>query len=755
MRRSGTCINHPGFALVLSIAAAYLLAACTSESEQKMTPVKVEIVAKDGGFELLRAGKPFVINGAGMAVDDLANFAARGGNSIRNWSTDADYQDTMALLDAAHEHGVTVSLCLSFQAERHGFDYDDAEAVAAQLRWMRAEVEKYRNHPALLTWIIGNELNHSFSNPAVYDAVNSAAKIIKEIDPNHPTTTTLAEPDAELLALVMERAPALDFLSIQVYGALFGLPELLRNIGFEQPFMVTEWGTVGYWEMQQTSWGIPHETTSSEKAGLISRGYHEVLSTFDRQLLGSYVFLWGQKQERTPTWFGLFTEAGEATEAVDVMQHAWTGAWPDNRAPQVSAIRLHDKNYDEDVVLAVGQTATASIEVSDPDGDALRYHWELKPESDATQAGGDRELPLANITSAIDAPNQVQIKVTVDEPGQYRLFAYAYDDHGNAAHANIPFLVESVDRQSQSALINGETMAVAYSGYREGQHPDRGDGAVNPDDDQVLEDLAILLAHDFSLIRLYDSGENSETTLKLIREHELPIKVLLGAWLKAEISNHEGCAWLEEPIPDAELLANRLGNADELRRVIRLASEYDDVVVAVNVGNEALVDWNDHMVSVESMLAYIRKVRSAIDQPVTTADNYEWWAADGARLAAEVDFLGVHTYPVWEDKSIDEAMAYTLENIAAVRAAIPDKPIAILEAGWATTSTEFGERANETDQDRYLRDMTAWAEASNTTVFFFEAFDEPWKGDQLDPLGAEKHWGLFFVDRTPKQAMQR
>ena len=115
----------------------------------------------------------------------------------------------------------------------------------------------------------------------------------------------------------------------------------------------------------------------------------------------------------------------------------------------------------------------------------------------------------------------------------------------------------------------------------------------------------------------------------------------------------------------------------------------------------------------------------------------------------------MHTYPVWENKAIDEALDYTIDNIRRVRSALPDKPIAILEAGWATSATEFGERANEADQATYFEQMSAWAKETNTTVFFFEAFDEPWKGDEYNPLGAEKHWGLFFVDRTPKQVMER
>ena len=309
-------------------------------------------------------------------------------------------------------------------------------------------------------------------------------------------------------------------------------------------------------------------------------------------------------------------------------------------------------------------------------------------------------------------------------------------------------------QQTPEDLMSGQVMAIAYSGYREGQHPDRGQGAIEPSDEQILEDLEILVDHGFRLIRMYDVGNKTQRTLALIREHDLPMKMLLGVWLRAEISNHEGCPWLDEPIPEEELAANALANAQEVELGIRLAREYEDIVVAVNVGNEALVDWNDHMVPLENVIEYVRQVKAAISQPVTVADNYEWWAEEGAPLAAEVDFLGIHTYPAWEEKTIDEALPYTIENLERVRAALPDKPIAILEAGWATTASEFGDRANEPSQARYYHEIREWAERANITVFFFEAFDEPWKGDPKDPLGAEKHWGVFFVDRTPKQVMQ-
>jgi exo-beta-1,3-glucanase (GH17 family) len=296
-------------------------------------------------------------------------------------------------------------------------------------------------------------------------------------------------------------------------------------------------------------------------------------------------------------------------------------------------------------------------------------------------------------------------------------------------------------------------MAVSYSGFRAGQHPDRGEGAINPGEDEVLEDLEILVRHGFRLLRMYDSRSNTRITLELIRKHHLPLKLVLGIWLDAEFSNHEGCPWLHEPIPDEQLAANVRGNADEIARGIGLATEFAGIVVAVSVGNEALVEWTDHLVPLEKVIADVREVRAAVSQPVTVADSHPWWQQHGTALAAEVDFAGVHTYPAYEGKTIDEALPYMAAGIERVRAQFPGKPIVVMEAGWPSVASEFSDQASETNQARHYRELRQWATTTNTTVFIFEAFDEPWKGNPHDPRSAEKHWGLFNVDRTPKQAM--
>ena len=309
-------------------------------------------------------------------------------------------------------------------------------------------------------------------------------------------------------------------------------------------------------------------------------------------------------------------------------------------------------------------------------------------------------------------------------------------------------------QQSVDARIDGEIYGICYSGFRKGQHPDRGDGAKNPSEEEIYEDLQILLNDTpFRMLRLYDSRENSAAVLKLIEEHDLPFTVMLGAWLSAEINNPD-IPWKPEPFTDEELAENKRSNATEVGNAIRLANQYPEIVTSVAVGNEALVVWNDHMVPIESVIQYVHTVKAAIDQPVTVADNYDWWATAGEELASHLDFVSVHIYPVWENRDIDEGLSYSIENMQRVRNALPDANLVITEAGWATTAWEFEDRASQAKQTQYFTELYEWATEMNITTFFFEAFDESWKGDPNSPWGAEKHWGIYFEDRSPKEVIE-
>ena len=432
-------IPKPAVLALLALCAAAAMAGATDAAAEGAGPVRVEVSGSNGNYQLLRDGKPYLVKGAGAIIANYAELARRGGNSVRTWNIDM----AQARLDQALEAGVTVSLCLPVVAPRYGFDYTDETFLVAQRERVWAAVERYRNHPALLTWILGNELNFDYSDPVLWDEINNLSRIVHHLDPNHPTTTAITGLEEDVIEAVLQRAPDLDFLSFQVYGGLALLPEYAQGILADTPFMITEWGPLGHWEVGATDWGAPIEQTSSQKARHYLDQYRKLIAPHLGNGLGSYAFLWGQKQERTPTWYSMFTYSGESTQTMDALQTAWTGAGPDNQAPRVKSLRLHGKNAWQNVTLQAGESYVARLSANDPDGDELSYHWVLRAESQATAAGGDFEEAIEEIDGYIENPTLRHIVLRApDAPGAYRLFAEAYDGKGHAGYANLPFLVK-------------------------------------------------------------------------------------------------------------------------------------------------------------------------------------------------------------------------------------------------------------------------------------------------------------------------
>ncbi len=426
--------------LLLTLNAGGAFASVPAVAGDGAVPVRV---ARDGTkFVLLRDGQPYAVKGAGIEFGSVGELAARGGNSFRTWRTENGVKSGREVLDEAARLGLTVAMCIEIGRERLKFDYDDKKAVARQLEFARREVLKYKDHPALLAWIIGNEPNLRFKNPKVFDAINDISKMIHQVDPNHPTSTALAGFDAKLARLIEQRAPDLDFISIHMYGDIVNLPRYLAEANLRKPYMVTEWGATGHWEVRKTIWGAPIEHTSSEKAAHYRKAWETVIAVGDERKIGNYVFLWGQKQERTPTWYGMFLADGAATEAVDFMQYAWTGTWPANRAPHVASIRLDSKQGTDNVVLVPGQKVAASVVATDPEQGVLRYSWTVVREIKVKQTGGDDEPMPRTVRVIMEAGDGANPNfIAPGQRGAYRLFVYVHDGSGSAGHANIPFYV--------------------------------------------------------------------------------------------------------------------------------------------------------------------------------------------------------------------------------------------------------------------------------------------------------------------------
>ncbi len=444
-------------ALLVVIAPAISGFACRqgdTQAPKSDAPVNVEIRQVDGAYRLYRGGEPYYIKGAGLerqppGAGSIALLAEHGANSLRTWRTDEAGTTGQDILDEAHAHGLTVTMGLEIARERPGqgvgyfdFDYDDSVAVAEQLERVKGEIQKYKDHPAMLIWGIGNELNLGATNPKVWNAVNQISEYIHEVDSNHLTTTMLAGISAELVAQIRERAPDLDLLSIQMYGDLPNLQTRINDAGWDGPYMVTEWGATGHWEVATTSWDAPIENNSSVKADYYLERYNLAIASDTIRCVGSYVFLWGQKQERTPTWYGIFLDSGEETEVVDVMHYIWNDTWPDNRSPRLESALLDGKTAYESVELKPGGSYPATVSVSDPDGDPLTFEWEVMPESTDLGHGGDQESVPPSLTGLVEPADAADVTVTApEEPGAYRLFVYVYDGQHHAAHANIPFIV--------------------------------------------------------------------------------------------------------------------------------------------------------------------------------------------------------------------------------------------------------------------------------------------------------------------------
>lgn len=400
--------------------------------------VKVEITTNERGhYTLKRGGLNYYIKGAGGSTE-LDRLVAIGGNSFRTWSTD----NAREVLDAAHERGLTVMMGLWVQHERHGFDYDDSAKVAAQLEGFRKVVLELKDHPALLLWGVGNEVDLFYTNTKVWYAVNDIAKMIHELDPNHPTCTVTAGLDAEEVRLIKERAPHIDIYGINTYGDIGQVPANIRKFGWSGPYIISEWGPNGHWEVQKTKWGSPVEQTGSEKANSYEQRYTQYISAHADQCLGSYVFLWGQKQETTSTWYGLFSEKGESSEAIDRLQRLWTGTEPANRCPALDSLTLGGLQKGANITFKAGEKIDARAFARDADGDELRYVWWVVPESTDIKAGGDAESKPQPVNGAVVRRKENVATVRVPSVvGAYRLFAFVYDGQGHYNYGNIPFFV--------------------------------------------------------------------------------------------------------------------------------------------------------------------------------------------------------------------------------------------------------------------------------------------------------------------------
>lgn len=448
--------------LVVALCGLLMFQPWKSRPGKNIRPT-VMIKAENGGFQLYRNGQPYYINGA--AVIDLSllhKVKASGGNSIRLYNTDS----AKAILDSAHKLGLTVTLGLRLKQARMEMDYSDKEAVARQFEEVKKEVLRYKDHPALLMWAVGNETTlfipprytNFFALRRVFKEVDAIAAMIHELDPNHPTTTVLANISEPLIRISSMTCKNIDLLSFNIFAPLGQYMDKVKGGGWKGPYLVTEFGAKGYWSTTKTDWYSHVEQTSYEKSLYLQTQY-EAIKAHKAKCLGSYVFIWGVKQEYTPTWFSLFSPwpASAETELSDVCQGQWTGKPTSLEAPSIYYVTIEDKVDRENIYLTPAQTVHAVFHTVAQLNEPLRVSWEVQNETGeylSTSYKTQWQQVLADSTFQLSALEVAAGKAdkeggkayafefkAPDKEGPYRLYLYVENEHKKVSTANACFFV--------------------------------------------------------------------------------------------------------------------------------------------------------------------------------------------------------------------------------------------------------------------------------------------------------------------------
>jgi len=427
----------------------------TFSSSIQTGPISVALEKTNGQWQILRNGKQLFINGA-AANNFYGKVSDFKGNAIRTYSVTSN---TKGILDSALNNNLVVCQGLWIQQAAYSFDYNDSSQVISQRKSILDQVKLYKDHPALLMWSIGNEAESKLSQTSseyieLWKEIGQIAKMIKQIDPNHLISTTLASSLVAHVTNLQNYAPDIDILCVNsYYPQVEGIVTNLQTAGWEKPFLISEFGPRGTWNMnpeptRQLPWGSPValvEETSTEKAAIYKKIVSEsVLAKKADGCLGSFAFLWGyQTHGEVLNWYGLFHKNGYSYGAVDELQNLWSGTYPANRAPVITSrqtdVLMNGKNAEAAIQVIAGSDNTATVIATDPDGDSLRYEWYIFKEGTADTDGS---MPPCIQGLWLDNTKKDLTFKAPTSQGGYRLYIFVYDDvNKKVASGVIPFYV--------------------------------------------------------------------------------------------------------------------------------------------------------------------------------------------------------------------------------------------------------------------------------------------------------------------------
>ena len=402
------------------------------------------------GYELIRNGKPFYIRGAGGS-SNFGELAELGGNTLR-------FYDTIQIkkkLDEAHKNNLAVIIDIPIPQYHKKYDYySDKQKNDVLKENVRSLVSGLKDHPALLMWNLGNELYYPFvllKKNNFIRTFNELVDVIKTEDPNHPVSTAVAGVGRFSSVSIYLNSPNLDLLAYNIFGDTPSLFSKLKQISYicgKKPYYISEFGADGPWESRMTSWLSPIEDSSTKKTEQIKERYLFIERNKSAECLGTLLFYWGNKHERTYTWFSLFME-DKKHESLKTIEHLWKGT--DNRDSEIGLeyLLLHGKGSADNIIFEPNLLKNSEVVFKNGNPVDVQIKWEIYPEAWSWPWWLEQDTskmafsPIRRMERFVGFDDNKATFLTPEKDGAYRIFAYVFDSGGYFATANIPFYILS------------------------------------------------------------------------------------------------------------------------------------------------------------------------------------------------------------------------------------------------------------------------------------------------------------------------
>lgn len=420
-------------------------------------------------WELLVDGKPFEIKGVTFGYDtDFENYDSYfedlnflGVNTIRLWATN---EHTPELLDAAHKYNIKVMVGIWMRHGRPGMEDDDRFNYLEDKKGMEAmyehainTVERYKNHPAVLIWGVGNEVYLNTATDAEKEAYSKLLEricsSIKTIDSNHPITSVEAWTFG--LDWWQKYVPSLDIYGLNSYGiGAHYLADELNKRDIDKPYIITEFGVTGEWDIKAEKNGIKIEPSDKDKYDAITIGYKEWISN-KPNCLGVYVFHYASGDTFLSPW--LFTHyRGMFRPQYWAIREAYTGQKPLNTVPKIITFTLPDSEIKSDTWVPV------NLEITDVEKDSLDISFYYNQRTGSRK----RRDQLTSLISRGDLTNGFEIQLP-KEHGAIKVYVNARDSYNNVGIASTS--IQVTDEVAKNRKYQVPKVRLPFYVYQDGE----------------------------------------------------------------------------------------------------------------------------------------------------------------------------------------------------------------------------------------------------------------------------------------------